>query len=140
MVKIDNLFLFLFKQKNEPLREDVRLMIECSNVDTNKDDDNDDFLNDDDDDEDDEVDDTGYTKISTNEKGLEGKSDDDDEMWYDSMPHHFELQPMAGDSFGLLDSAVRTVDETEAKKTVTFARRSGSIIKDDGFESIPLKR
>lgn len=118
-------------------------MIECSNTDLKKanDDDDDQIYDDDDDEDEDEEQTTPDSKVSSQGEIIKDspKSDDDDELWFDTTPHEFELQPLVTQTFGLLGHEVRTVDETDDRRRVTFARRSGSIIKDEGFDSVSLK-
>lgn len=111
-----------------------------SNKDKNdkSDDDNDDF----DDDDEEEEEERGEScdsndKVQSAPKDI--KSDDDEEMWYDTSPHDFELRPFAQGACGTPTIDVQNINELLIDGARGNIRRSGSLIRDEGFDSIPLK-
>lgn len=124
-------------------------MIELSNPDKKKEDDDDNFDDDEDDDADDE--DTNHSTDAKDTSGAtiqrELRSDgEEEEFWYDTSPTDFELRPLTHlsdfdlhQTYGILEGSLKNVDETSDRKNLTYVKRSGSIIKDEGFECIPLK-
>lgn len=98
------------------------------------DDDNDDF-DDDEEEEGESCDSNDKVQPAPNDI----KSDDDEEMWYDTSPHDFELRPFVPGACGTPTIDVQNINELLIDGAHGNIRRTGSLIRDEGFASIPLK-
>ncbi|XP_045165867.2 solute carrier family 26 member 6-like [Mercenaria mercenaria] len=108
-------------RKNIPKREDVKLMIELTVDEEDKEKSDQEIYDDDDDDEDD-----------SSGKQPDVQSDDD-EQWYDTSPDDIEMRAITHDSVGIGHR------DSSEKQAYGVLNRQGSIIKDANFEMISLK-